>query len=173
MTRSLILTHISPRFLRGGQQPRCLNQRRKGNGLRRLRRCQAVRLSKQSKENRAVADAADNGMFLRVLRQRRNWHMLASTRVVAAAVAQNGNALRYANESHQNNETIVLAAIKNDPTAFQYASASLKKNQSFCFRAASANPWPARCFSPKMRSFDIGEWRSGPMLSCGLTDGRG
>ena len=102
-------------------------------------------------EDRAVQAATDNGMHLLELRRNRNFTMLANPRVVTAAVGQNGNALKYATESQQNNEDIVLAAINSAPSAFQWASARLKKDQSFCSRAALENPLVRKVFPQKMR----------------------
>ena len=55
--------------------------------------------------------------------------------VVLAAVTQDGNALRYADESLKNNKEIVLAAVMQDGAALWNASSSLKNDKEVVLHA--------------------------------------
>ena len=59
--------------------------------------------------------------------------------VVLAAVANDGNALKYASEELKNNKGIVLAAVKNNGFALLYASKELKNNKEFVLFAVITN----------------------------------
>lgn len=49
-----------------------------------------------------------------------------SSRIVEAAVTQNGLALRYASARCRSNRDVVAAAVENDPGALRYAAQELQ-----------------------------------------------